>query len=155
MTTVRIGGWLLPVVPKGWDLIESHGIRRTGKGVFPSNASFTEEPLPGGKDLAGYVQDQVTALRGMIPEVEVAEQGPSTFPDSDEALQLVLRFGVEGRPIVQRQVYVRRGDMIGILTLTTTEDDFKTVRDTFDRMRESVRYCPEPSSHASAENSAE
>ena len=155
MSTARIGGWLLPVVPKDWELIEPHGIRRTGKGIFPSNASFTEEPLPGGKDLASYVQDQVAGLRRMISEVVVVEQSPSAFPDSDDAQQLVMRFHVEGRPIVQRQMYVFRGGMIGILTLTTTEQDVETVRGAFDRMRESARYCPESSLPVATEDPAE
>ncbi len=145
MAALAVGSWMLPTVPEGWEPIAQHGARRAGTDAFPSNASFVEEPLPADKQLAEYLEDQLAILRHFLPEVQVAGPRPTSFADADEARELMLRYtAADGRRVIQAQFYVRAAGMVGVLTLTTIEEEVAKVKAAFDLIRQSARFRPAP-----------
>ncbi len=145
MAALAVGSWVLPTVPEGWEPIAQHGARRAATDVFPSNASFVEEPLPADKQLAEYLEDQLAILRHFLPDVQVAGPRATSFADADEARELMLRYtAADGRRIIQAQFYVRAGGIVGVLTLTTIEEEVAKVKAAFDLIRQSARFRPAP-----------
>ncbi len=151
MNPVHFGSWSLPAVPQDWEVVPQHGIRRPTKKTFQSNVCFTEEPMAAGKDLAGYIEDQISALRHLMPDLQVSGPDRCSFPGCEEAQKLLLRYSLEGHTVIQGQIYVQSGASVGILTLTTIEEEIAEVRDTFDLIRRSAQYRPKPSSPAGSD----
>jgi len=138
---VQIGGWSLGSVPWGWELLEQQGIRRAGSDVFPSNAVVTGEQLPQGKTLRQYVDSQVFLMHQLVPEVKLGAVAEATIRGAAEAFALEIRFpSDDGRPVVQRQVYARAGQWVGILTFTTLEKELPAVRHDFDSILDGVAF---------------
>jgi hypothetical protein len=152
MSAVLIGSWSIPVIPEGWEAVEQNGIRRVGQESYCTNAAFVEEPLAPGKDLAGYISDQLNSLRGLVSDVQVSGPRQSQFPECDEAQQMVLRYTLDGCRIIQGQVYVLRNETVGVLTYTTVEEEIDAFRSVFNIISGSARFCPRPPAAPDKEN---
>ena len=139
-----IGSWSFTAVPSGWETIEQHGIRRTGKDIFPSNAVVSEDPLPAGKTLQEYIDSQIKILQSLIPEMKAEPASAATVAGAEEALDMHIRHTAkDGQQVVQRQLYARAKQLVGVLTFTTIEKDFASVESAFERILSAASFKPE------------
>jgi pSer/pThr/pTyr-binding forkhead associated (FHA) protein len=139
-----IGSWSFTAIPSEWETIEQHGIRRTGKDIFPSNAVVSEEPLPAGKTLQQYIDSQITILQGLIPEMKAEPATAATVAGAEEALDMHIRHTAkDGQQVLQRQLYARAKQLVGVLTLTTIEKDFASVQSAFERILSAASFKPQ------------
>ncbi|MGA9997101.1 MAG: FHA domain-containing protein [Pyrinomonadaceae bacterium] len=120
-----VGSWSFATLPEGWEIIDGYGVRRAGKGVFPSNVIVGEDHLSDDKTLQQYIDAQIELLRQHFIDPQIELSGPANITGADEAIGLTLRYkSPDGRPVIQRQTYARRGQTVGALTMTTVEDDW-------------------------------
>ena len=147
---LQIGNWRLEDVPAGWEFVPQTGLFRREAKSFPSSVSFVEEPLPEGQELESYVQSQLIVARHYMPEIEVIGPQPSSFPETDEALKLLIRHKTDnGNNLIQGQIYVRCGKAVGILTCTTIQEQLTEVQPAFDLICKSSRFRCTPSDSSS------
>lgn len=139
----RVGSWLFGALPAGWEILEGRGLRRSDKNVFPSNVIPTEDDLQGEMTLREYLDSQLHVMRHFFSEPQFDFRGPAKIKGVDEALMLVIRFKADdGRPAVQRQVYVRHGRRVGVLTFTTVEKELPTVEPLFMAILSAAAFQP-------------
>jgi pSer/pThr/pTyr-binding forkhead associated (FHA) protein len=138
----RFGSWLLHAVPEGWESLAPQCVRRTVQGAFPSNAVFTEDKLEPDKTLAKYVEDQKVVLAHLLPDAKVVPGPPASIAGADEVQQLGVAYTREGRNIIQRQYYARHAAVAGVLTLTTTREEFSSVQAEFDAIVAKAELAP-------------
>ena len=143
-TAARIGRWIIPAIPFGWNWVPEFGIQKLGEGVVPSNVYLREDQLLAGNQLALYIQAQVTLMKRTFLEPAFAGPASMEFPGAQEAAMLMLKH----RPmhqvtVFQVQHYVRSNRWIGIATLTTLESELLKIRPDFDQFMKLVRIEPE------------
>jgi len=128
----HIGHWIFQTIPQDWEIIEGRGLRRTGVDVSPSNAIATEDTLQGTMTLQEYLESQFPIVRHYFPDSQFEFRGPVKMKGVEETITLIIRFkGDDGQPAVQRQIYVRQGRQVGVLTFTTLEKELKGVDPSF------------------------
>ncbi len=131
---LAVGNWSFAIIPSDWEIVDQHGIRLTLKDTFPSNVVVTEESLPEGQSLGAYIDAQTAVLQHYvsISELSVEPQPSPTIAGSSETTAVLLHFVTpDGSDVVQRQMYVRARQFVGIVTLTTTEADLKSADPAF------------------------
>lgn len=144
----RIGRWIIPAVPFGWNWIEGFGIQRTGDNVTPSNIYLHEDELLAGDQLILYIQAQIAAMRRNFKDPAIAGPAPSTFPGAQYCAMLMVKhqpmneMSVIQAPVIQVQHYMRSERWIGIVTLTTLETDLLKVRPDFEQFLKLLRIAP-------------
>jgi pSer/pThr/pTyr-binding forkhead associated (FHA) protein len=139
-----IGSWSFGVVPSGWETIEQHGIRRAGKDIFPSNAVVSEEPLPTGKTLQEYVDSQAQILQSLNPELKAEAPTPASVSGAEEVLGVQIRHTTEdGRLVLQRQLYARAKQLVGVLTFTTLQSELPAVQTAFENILSGAAFVPQ------------
>ena len=132
---LTVGGWSFAIVPDGWEIIEGHGIRRGGEGVFPSNVVVVEDQLRDDMTLQQFIEGQLALLRKHLTELETDTYQPTTITGADEAIQVALRHRSQnGKSVFQRQVYARRGQVVGIVTFTTVVEELPQIKPVFDKI---------------------
>ena len=131
---VRVGGWGFNIVPDGWKPLDGVGLRQDGA-EFRASATGMEESLADGKTLRAYIDVQVEAAKPRLAGAEF--QGPveAQMEGSEEALLVtVTSDAANGSRVVQRQIYARSADVVGILTLSglanASQDFIEIVRGT-------------------------
>jgi len=140
--SIAISSWHLPV-PAGWELLEKIGLRRADKDAFPSNVIPTEDHLQGITTLKEYMDSQLHIVRQYFTEPQFEFRGPARINGVDEAIMLVIRFkGDDGRAAMQRQVYVRLGSHVGVLTFTTLETELAAVEPSFIAILSGASFQP-------------
>jgi pSer/pThr/pTyr-binding forkhead associated (FHA) protein len=140
----NIGSWSFGAVPSGWETIEQHGIRRVGQNVFPSNAVVSEEPLPAGKTLQEYVDLQTQILQSLVPELKAEAPIPANVAGAEEALDVQIRHTTEdGRLVLQRQLYAKAKQFVGVLTLTTLQSELPAVQSAFESILSHAIFSPQ------------
>jgi hypothetical protein len=143
MTQTVIGSWSLPLIPPGWEFIPQVGARFTESQLFPSNVTAVEEPMAEEQDLASYAKNQVLLIQRFFPEAQVVGPQPAAFPESEEAQELMVSFNADdGRRVIQAQFYVRVGNMVGVLTFTTIQEEIANMKTAFEQIRKSARFRP-------------
>jgi hypothetical protein len=139
----RVGSWLFGAVPAGWEILEGRGLRRSNKNGFPSNVIPTEDDLQGEMTLKEYLDSQLHVVRHYFSEPQFDFRGPAKIKGVDEALMLVIRFKADdGRPAMQRQIYVRHGRRVGVLTFTTVETELPAVESLFMAILSGATFQP-------------
>jgi hypothetical protein len=68
-------------VPSDWDDQTINVLRVPGHGHATASLVVTRETLPLGKDIAGYVQDQLRALAREMPDFKISATIPILYPD--------------------------------------------------------------------------
>lgn len=145
LSAARIGRWIIPWIPHGWTWVPDFGMQKRSEGVVPSNVYLREDQLLAGNRLELYIRAQVTIMQRTFMDPMIAGPAPSEFPGAEEAALLMLRH----RPmhqvsVLQVQHYVRNGNWIGIVTLTTLESELLQVRPDFDQFMKVLRIEPAP-----------
>jgi hypothetical protein len=121
-------GWAFAAVPAGWELLQGRGFRRVASGQFPTNVVATAETQLQVANLKDYVDAQIVVLGRYLKDLAGEVSSASPLPSCDEALILSLRHTADdGRLVGQRQFYVRRGGSVGILTLTSLQEELPSV----------------------------
>lgn len=132
---LAIGSWAFSRIPAGWQVQEGLGIQLDAKEdkLFPTNIGAMEEPFGPGITLSQYVEAQTKMFREYLSEPKIDATLPPKIPGATETICLEVRFTTKDGPSVYyRRVYARSGSTVGILTLTTLEEDFTSVRDAYE-----------------------
>jgi hypothetical protein len=143
-----VGRWGVTVVPAGWQFLEGFGIRQdiAEPGYIISNISLVEDSLPPDKTLTEYVEKQCELINKNHKEVKLAGPQPMPFPNSEEAVMLLVRHRVKDViDMLHVQNYVRVGTWIGIITLTAPEPQLRVLRPDHDAFMKGLYILSDPS----------
>lgn len=144
-SAARIGRWIIPAVPFGWQWIEGFGIQRSGENITPSNVHLREDELLAGDQLVLYIQAQIAVMRRTFKDPVIAGPAPSNFPGAqDSAMLMVKHQPMNQMSVIQVQHYMRDDRWIGIVTLTTLETELLKVRPDFEQFLKLLRIAPPP-----------
>ena len=87
---------------------------------------------------------QVKLIQHTLNEPKIAGPQPTTFPGSDEARLMLVRHTPPGiEPVIHVQTYVRIGTWVGIITLTSSEDQLRAVRPYSDQFVQGLHILPQ------------
>lgn len=140
-THLTVGHWTFGAVPEGWEVVEGFGVRRMGKGVFPSEAMVSEERLRAGGTFDHYVAGQLDLVRLLVSQPQIEPAGPASIGGAEESKAFVVRYRTDdGRRFVQRQIFVRQAQLAGVLALTTLESELPRLEPVFDLIVGGVRF---------------
>lgn len=140
---LRVGGWIFSDIPAGWEPIERRGLRRAATNVFPSTAIATEDELQGETTLQEYLERQLPIVRNYFLNPRFEFGGAEKVTGVEEATGLTIRFNAhDGRAALQRQVYVRMGRRVGVLTFTTLESELNAVDPMFIALQKGATFSP-------------
>ncbi len=130
-----VGSWAFYHVPDGWKIVEGTGLRLSGKGCYPTEAVATEDRLELGATFRQYVDSQFDLLRMLVSSPQISALVPATINGADEAMTALVRYTTpDGCQIVQQQVFARKRELAGVVTLTTPADEFVLMRPVFERI---------------------
>ena len=139
-----IGRWEVRLVPHGWVYVPDFGIRKAEEGVVPSNVTVGQDTLLAGDKLSLYLDAQLTMMRNTFQDPAIAGPMPAEFAGADEAMLLMVKHRpLNGMTVVQVQTYVRAAKWIGVITLTTLEQELLKVRPDFERFSKALVILPE------------
>lgn len=139
---VSFGSWVVPGTPQGWETVPGQGLKLTGEGSH-SNVIFAEDNLLDSAKTEDYIANQREVMRGFLPDLKISATGRLVTPDGGEALTVEHTFqSSAGETVYQRQLYVRRGKRIGIMTTTTVESERSQVRADFEAILAAARFEP-------------
>lgn len=140
---VTLGHWTLGAVPEGWEAVEGVGIRHMGKGVFPSEAMVSEEPLRSGATFEQYVESQLDLVRLLVSQPQIEPAGAAPVLGVDEGRAFVVRYRTDdGRRFHQRQIFVRKGQLAGSLAFTTLESELARLEAVFNQIVAGLKFDP-------------
>jgi len=138
---LAIGSWAFHKIPNGWQIQEGLGVQQDVRDAFPSNIGAMEELLGPGITLSQYVEAQTKMFREYLREPKIDAALPPTIPGSVETIALEVRYSTkEGQSIYYHRVYARSGSTIGVLTLTTLENDLPSVRPHYDSVLSAISF---------------
>lgn len=139
----RIGRWIVPAIPFGWNWIPEFGIQQAAAGAVPSNVCLKNDELLAGNQLALYIQAQITIMKRTFLDPVIAGPAPLEYPGATEAALLMLKHQpMNGMRVFQVQHYIRMEKWIGIATLTTIETELLKVRPDFDAFMKLLKIEP-------------
>ncbi len=142
--TPSFGSWLIPAIPQGWAEVPGRGLQANQPGRFPTNILFVEEEEPLEFPLSEYVSRQQIIAREALPQAQFTPMQPVQVPDTDEAIALQGRFtGVNGTIAQQRQVYVLKQGMVGVISMTTIQQEMPAVEPMFNAVVKKAVFDPE------------
>lgn len=148
--TPSFGNWLIPAIPQGWAEIPGRGLQANQPGRFPTNILFVEEGDPLEFPLTEYVSRQQIIAREALPLAKFAPMQPVKIPNTDEAIALRGQFaGASGVIAQQRQVYVVKQGIVGVISMTTIEQEMPVVEPMFNAVVTKAVFDPEAPSPAS------
>jgi hypothetical protein len=142
-----VGRFGVTALPSGWMFVAGFGIRQVvmDPRFVVCNISLMEDTLPEDKTLTEYIQAQCKMINERHKEVKLAGPQPATFPGSEEALMLLVRHKVKDViDMLHVQNYVRVGQWIGIVTLTSPEQQLRAVRPDHDAFVKGLHILPPP-----------
>jgi len=130
-----VGRWTVTGMPAGWIFVADFGIRqivRDSRAVAAS-VGVGQDTLKSAGELAEYMEKQKKLIGNHLKEARIAGPQATAFAGADEAHLLFVRHTVSGAgSMLHAQTYVRVGLWLGIITLTTLEDQLKAVRGDYD-----------------------
>lgn len=138
---LTVGHWTFGSVPEGWEVVEGFGVRRMGKGVFPSEAMVSEERLRAGATFDHYVAGQLDLVRLLVSQPQIEPAGPAPVNGVEESKTFVVRYRTDdGRRFLQRQIFVRQAQLAGALALTTLESELPGLEPVFELIVRGIRF---------------
>jgi hypothetical protein len=140
---LKVGSWSVRTIPPGWEVVPGYGLRSASENTFPSTVVLTEEKLPEGMTLPGYVANSIEIMRRLLPEPKIKGPDPFSFPEAEEAQQLAVAYkSKDDRSVVQRQIYAGAAGVVGIVTFTTVEEEMSNVSGAFRAIGSGLRFGP-------------
>jgi hypothetical protein len=136
---------MMTVLPQGWSVIYGFGIRQIAQGAqsILANVSLGQDDLKAVDGFEAYLESQAKMIQATLTEPKIAGPQPTSFPDCDDARMLLVLHtppGVEA--LVHVQTYVRIGLWVGIVTLTTSQEQLRNVRPYSDQFTQGLRVLP-------------
>ncbi|MCL4782799.1 MAG: FHA domain-containing protein [Bryobacterales bacterium] len=139
------GSWMIPAIPPGWAEIPGRGIQAAQPGRFPTNILFTEEEQELEIPLPEYIQRQQIIVREAIPHVQFAPPAELKLPDAEGAYSMRAQFAATGGALArQRQLYICKKRIVGIISMTTIDTEMPHVDKMFDAVVAKAQFEPEP-----------
>jgi len=132
-------------MPAGWIYIADFGIRQMKMDTRSVAASvgIGQDTLTSATGFAEYVAKQMKLIGGHLVEPKFAGPQSTPFPGADEAMLLFVRHNADSAgTILHAQTYVRFGLWLGIVTLTTLEEQLGAVRSDYDVFVKGLRILP-------------
>jgi len=132
-------------MPAGWIYVADFGIRqmRMDGGTVAASVGVGQDMLDSESGLAEYVEKQTKLIGGHLKEAKFAGPQPTTFAGADEAQLLFVRHSVaQVGSMLHAQTYVRSGLWLGIVTLTTLEEQLKAVRADYETFVKGLHIRP-------------
>ena len=136
---------MMTVLPQGWAVIYGFGIRQQSPGapMILANVALGQDDLETAEDFSEYLEAQVKLIQHTLNEPKIAGPQPTAFPGSDEARLMLVRHTPPGvEPVIHVQTYVRIGTWVGIITLTSSEDQLRAVRPYSDQFVQGLHILP-------------
>lgn len=135
---------MIQAIPAGWVWLPDFGIQRQVHGAFPSNIHLRGDLLSEEIPLPTYIAKQISMMAATFLNPEVAGPAPVSFPQADEAALLMLKHHpMQNLRVFQVQYYLRAGKWVGIITLTTIEQELLAVRADLDQLMKLIRFVRE------------
>lgn len=141
--SVRMGRWEISAIPAGWWFVPEFGLKHNTSTQPPSNITVKDDVLLAGDKLEPYILAQVEILKGRFVSPVFGGPHKSALYPADETMMLLIRHPPHnGVNILQVQTYVRVGQWLGIITLTTTEAMLTAVRKDYEQFVGWLRIAP-------------
>jgi hypothetical protein len=132
-------------MPAGWIYVPEFGIRhmRMDGRSLAASVGVGQDSLDSEDGFAEYIEKQKKLIEGHLKEAKIAGPQPTAFAGADEAQLLFVRHDVaQMGSMLHAQTYVRSGLWLGIVTLTTLEDELKAVRGDYEVFVKGLRIRP-------------
>jgi hypothetical protein len=129
-------------MPAGWVYIANFGIRqmKSDSRSIVASVGVGQDSLASEAEFSPYVEKQMKLIEGHLKEPKLAGPQPTAFPGADEAMLLFVRHNPDSvETILHAQTYVRSGLWLGIITLTTLEEQLRAVRPDYDAFVRGLR----------------
>jgi hypothetical protein len=142
-----IGRWSVTGMPGGWIYVTDFGIRQMTRDARAVAASVGvgQDTLSSESGLSKYIEQQMKLIGGHLKEAKFAGPQATAFPGADEALLLFVRHNAATvGSMLHAQTYVRLGLWLGIITLTTLEEQLKAVRPDYEAFLKGLRIRQQP-----------
>jgi len=133
-------------MPAGWIYVAGFGIRqmRMDGGKVAASVGVGHDKLDSVGSLSAYVEKQMKLIGGHFKEAKFAGPRPTAFEGAEEAQLLFVRHKVaEVGTMLHAQTYVRSGLWLGVITLTTIENELKAARPDYDVFVKGLRIRSE------------
>jgi hypothetical protein len=140
-------------MPAGWIFVADFGIRQMVRdaGAVAASVGVGQDTLTSPGEFAEYLEKQKKLIEGALKEARIAGPQATPFAGADEAHLLFVRHTVSGAgSVLHAQTYVRVGKWVGIITLTSLEDQLKAVRADYDVFVKGLRIRQYSGSDAGA-----
>lgn len=136
-------------MPGGWIYVANFGMRQMtidARAVVAS-VGLGEDELSEESKMADYIEKQKELIGGRLKEAKFAGPQAVAFSGAEEAHLLFVRHTMDAvGNMLHAQTYVRLGEWMGIITLTTLEAQLNAVRPDYDSFVKGLRIGPQPSS---------
>ena len=139
-------------MPRGWIYVANFGIRQMTMDARAVAASvgLGQDTLSTESKVADYIEKQKELIGGRLKEAKFAGPQAIAFPGAEEGQLLFVRHTMDAvGNMLHAQTYVRLGDWLGIVTLTTLEAQVSAVRPDYDAFVKGLRINPQPPSESS------
>jgi hypothetical protein len=137
--------------PAGWLYVAEFGIRQmtTAAGQIAASVGAGQDELDQVSSLPEYIEKQKKLIGKHLKEAKFAGPQAIAFAGADEAQLLFVRHNLDSaRIMLHAQTYVRLGLWLGIVTLTTLENQLRAVRPGYEAFVKGLRISP---SHANVQ----
>ena len=137
----QVGRWVITAFPPGWMYVPGFGIRQmpVSQGQVMANVGLGED-VTGGAPLAEYIGKQTKMMEQHLKDPKIAGPQGTGFAGAEEAQLLMVRHAPgAGESMLHVQIYIRVGEWIGIVTLTTAEAQVREVRPAYDYFVKGLR----------------
>ena len=122
------------------------GIRQMtmAAGTIAASVGVGQDTLASEDGLAEYIEKQKKLIENYLKEAKFAGPQAIAFAGADEAQLLFVRHSANSAgSMLHAQTYVRLGNWVGIVTLTTLEAQLKAVRPDYDAFLKGLRISPQ------------
>lgn len=129
-------------MPVGWIFVAGFGIRQMTRvaGTTGASVGVGQDTLSSEGSLAEYIEKQMKLIGSHLPEAKFAGPQVTAFPGADEAHLLFVRHNIVSVGVMlHAQTYVRLGNWLGIITLTSPEAQLREVRMDYDAFVKGLR----------------
>lgn len=131
-------------MPAGWIYIAGFGIKQmaAAPGAIAASVGVGQDALGEVSGLPEYIDKQLKLIEGRLKNVKCAGPQAIAFAGADEAHLLFVRHTMASGNMLHAQTYVRAGRWLGIVTLTTVEEQLRAVRPDYDAFVKGLHIGP-------------
>jgi hypothetical protein len=140
-----VGRWRVTALPSGWMYVANFGIKQmtADPRAIPANVSLGEDILGEKDSLPDYIAAQGKLIEHHLLLPKMAGPQLMPFSGAEEAYLFFVRHTPDGAGnMLHVQRYVRSGDWVGIITLTTPEAHLQAVRPDYEAFVKGLRIIP-------------